>query len=185
MKKISLIIVLSIFAQYAISQTKYFTKKGKVSFYSEAKDENIEAHNTRSISIFEKETNTIEFSVLVKSFLFEKALMQEHFNENYMESDEFPKAKFKGIAEGLSDLDFSKDGSYVIPVSGRLTMHGVTNEVSANMTFTIKSGVISATSEFRILLADYNIKRPAMVGNKIAEQIKIVVNIKEYLKYKK
>lgn len=185
MKKIALIISLALLAQYSFGQSKYYTKKGNVSFYSEAKSENIEAHNSRAISIFEKETESIEFSVLVKSFIFEKALMQEHFNENYMESDEFPKAKFKGIASGLKDIDLTKDGEHTITVKGNLTMHGVVKEITTSMIFSVKSGVISAVSEFKVLLADYNIKRPAVVGNKIAEEIKIKVQISEYSKLEK
>ena len=185
MKKLALVFTLAIVAQYSIAQSKYYTKKGKVSFYSEAKNENIEAHNSRAISIFEKETESLEFSVLVKSFIFEKALMQEHFNENYMESDQFPKAKFKGKAEGLSKLNFAKDGSYVLPVKGKLTMHGVTKDVSTDMTFKVVSGKASATSVFNVLLKDYGIKIPSVVGNKIAEEIQIKVNIEEYTKFEK
>lgn len=185
MRKITILLAICLFGQLVNAQSKYFTKKAKVSFYSEAEEENIEAHNSRSISIFEKETESLEFSVLVKSFIFEKALMQEHFNENYMESDKFPKAKFKGKAEGLSKVDLSKDGTVKLPVTGNLIMHGVTKEVSTIMTFTVKSGKISAQSEFNVLLKDYNIKIPNVVGKKIAEEITIKVNILEYQKLAK
>ena len=185
MKKVALFLTLALLTQYTIAQSKYYTKKGKLSFYSDGETEKIEAHNSRAISIFEIESESLEFSVLVKSFIFEKALMQEHFNENYMESDEFPKAKFKGKAEGLSKLDLTKDGSHTLPVKGSLTMHGITKDISTTIMFVVKSGEISATSTFNVLLKDYGIKIPSVVGNKIAEEIEIKVNIIEYLKLQK
>ncbi|MFP5470642.1 MAG: YceI family protein [Bacteroidia bacterium] len=185
MKKISFLLVFSVIFSAAFTQTKYFTKSGNISFYSVAEQENIEAHSNRAVSIFEKETGAIEFSVLIKSFQFEKALMQEHFNENYMESEKFPKANFKGNSEELKKMDLTKDGTYTINVSGKLTIHGETKNISTPMTFVVKSGIISATSEFKILLKDYNIKIPSAVGKKIAEEILIKINIKDYKVYEK
>ena len=83
----------------ALLGQKYFTKDGKVSFYSDALMEKIEAHNTKAASVIDAENGQMEFAVLIKAFQFEKALMQEHFNENYMESSTYPKASFKGKIE--------------------------------------------------------------------------------------
>jgi len=185
MKKIIVSLTLCGIAFTSFSQTKYFTKAAGISFYSVAEQENIESHSNRAVSVFEKETGAIEFSVLIKSFQFEKALMQEHFNENYMESDKFPKATFKGSSEELKKLNFTKDGTYTITVSGDLSIHGETKKITTPMTFVVKSKAISASTEFKVLLKDYNIKVPSVVGKKIAEEILIKVTIKEYLPYAK
>lgn len=185
MKKIYLLAVFSLIFFAAFSQNKYFTKSGNISFYSVAEEENIEAHSNRAISIFDIQSGDIEFSVLIKSFQFEKALMQEHFNENYLESDKFPKATFKGNSDELKKIDFTKDGTHTIAVKGKLTIHGETKEISTPMTIAIKSGVINAASEFNVLLKDYNIKIPSVVGKKIAEEILIKVDVKEYKLFNK
>lgn len=162
------------------TQSKYYTKSAKISFYSEAEDENIEAHNNRVTTIFEHESEQIEFSLLIKAFQFEKALMQEHFNENYMESDKYPKSTFKGKAEGLSHIDLKKDGKHTLMAKGDLTIHGVTQNVETPIVFTVKNGKISSHAEFVVALEDYDVKIPSVVGNKIAENIKIVVDVDEY-----
>lgn len=186
MKKIVTSILLSVVVVgTTFSQSKFFTKSGNISFYSVAEQENIEAHSNRAISIFDKESGAVEFSVLIKSFQFEKALMQEHFNENYMESEKFPKATFKGVSEELKKIDFTKDGTYVINLSGNLIIHGETKKITTPMTFIVKKGVISATAEFNVLVKDYNIKIPNVVGKKIAEEILIKINIKDYQPHKK
>ena len=102
--------------------------------------------------------------------------MQEHFNENYMESDKYPKASFKGNITDLSKIDFTKDGKYGVNVSGDLTMHGVTKKVSAPGTVSVKSGKVAAESKFNLRLADYNISIPALVKDNIAEVIEITVS---------
>ena len=184
MKKIiSALLVLVTFTVCAQDQ-KYFTKKGNISFYSDAPMEKIEAHNRRVTSVIDLASGAIEFSVLIRSFEFEKALMQEHFNENYMESGKFPKSTFKGNITNLKEIDFTKDGEYKANVEGKLTMHGVTKEVKTSATFTVKGGVISAKAEFEVALKDYDIKVPSMVVKNIAEVIKVVVDIKEYEIYK-
>src|SRR3982750_2211619 len=89
-------LLLAMISIAAFSQNRYFTKTGKVSFFSKASLENIEAHNKNAVSVFDRTTGQVEVSILMKAFEFEKALMEEHFNENYVESDKFPKSVFKG-----------------------------------------------------------------------------------------
>jgi polyisoprenoid-binding protein YceI len=101
--------------------------------------------------------------------------MEEHFNENYMESNKFPKASFKGTITDASRLDFSKDGIYKVNVDGDLTIHGVTKKVNSIGTVTINAGKISANSEFPIKIADYDIAVPKLVKDNIAETINIKV----------
>src|SRR5687767_244071 len=117
---------------------KYMTKTGHVSFFSKAPMENIEAHNNQVSSIINTANGELVFSLLMKSFNFEKALMQEHFNEKYVESEKFPKAEFKGKITNLSAIDFKKEGSQAAEVAGTLTIHGVTKDVTAKGTVEVK-----------------------------------------------
>ena len=102
--------------------------------------------------------------------------MQEDFNENYIESDKYPKSTFKGNITDMSNITALKDGSYKVNVSGDLMIHGVSKNIIAPATITIKDGKISATSSFNILIKDYNIKIPMIVTNKIAENIQMTVS---------
>ncbi|HSC37108.1 MAG TPA: YceI family protein [Chitinophagaceae bacterium] len=160
----------------AFSQERVFTKKGQISFYSKAPLEDIEAHNKAAVSVLDKTTGQVECSVLMKGFEFEKALQQEHFNENYVESDKYPKAVFRGKLADVSKVKFGADGSYTVPVSGQLTLHGETKDVSANATLTVKGGALSGHTEFSIVLEDYKIKIPALVKDKISKTVKIVMD---------
>ena len=117
----------------------------------------------------------MEFAVLIKGFEFKKALMQEHFNENYLESDKFPKATFKGKIVNNSDVNYKKDGTYKVKTKGQLTIHGVTKEVEADGTIEVKGGKIVGTSTFNVNPEDYKISIPNLVRDKIAKQIKVTV----------
>lgn len=125
------------------------------------------------MSVLTLPTGDLQFSVLIKSFHFKKSLMEEHFNENYMESDKYPKASFKGKINDLSNVNFTKDGVYTVEVSGDLTMHGVTNKISTPGTITVRSGIITAAADFKLKLADYKISIPKIVKDNIAEVIDI------------
>lgn len=172
---IALLFVLGISSSFA--QTKYFSRNGNISFYSSAPLEEIEAHNTSANSVLDASTGQIEFAVLIKAFGFQKALMEEHFNENYLESSKFPKSTFKGKIENISEVDFLKDGKYPVKVSGQLTLHGVTKSVSTAGVIEIASGAINAKAEFKILLEDYEIIIPKLVKDKISNEVKITVSI--------
>lgn len=168
--------LFGLFASSALLAQKYFTREGKVSFFSDAKIEKIEAQNKTATSVYDAETGKLEFAVLIKGFQFEKALMQEHFNENYMESDKFPKATFKGNIGDFKSVNLSKDGVYPVKVKGQLTIHGVTKDVETEGKFTVKGGVITATSSFTVAIADYNIQIPAVVRDNIAKTVKIDIS---------
>ena len=154
----------------------YFTKNGRISFFSKASLENISADNNQVINVLNIETGVLEFSELNKAFHFPKAKMQDDFNENYMESNKYPKSTFKGNITDISNINSLKDGSYNVNVKGDLTIHGVSKNIITPATITIKDGKISATSSFKILLKDYNISIPTIVINKIAENIEITVS---------
>ena len=155
---------------------QYFTREGKISFFSETPIENIEAHNAKATSVWDAGSGQLEFAVLVKAFQFEKALMQEHFNENYMESDQFPKAVFKGKLADAGKVDPMKDGKYAVTVVGDLTLHGVTKPVETQGVFSVKNGVVEAKATFEIDPEDYGIAIPAVVRENIAKQIRIEVD---------
>lgn len=175
MKKYLLLISLILSVCCSTAQ-KIYTKNGNISFFSKTSLENISADNNQVTSILNQQTGEMQFSVLIKSFHFKKALMEEHFNENYMESDKYPKAIFKGSVSDINKVNFSKDGSYPVIVNGDLTMHGITNKVSVPGTIAVKSGLVAAISSFKIKLADYKISVPKIVKDNIAESIDISVN---------
>ena len=174
---IILILVNVLFFANSIHAQKYFTRTGNIVFSSDAPLEKIEASNQKATSVLDVATGKMEFAILIKAFQFEKALMQEHFNENYMESDKHPKAKFKGEIVDVSIVDFTTDGSYPVKVKGNLTIHGATNEVETDGTIVIKDGKISAASTFEVAVADYNIEIPKVVRDNIAKIVSITVNV--------
>ena len=172
-KKSILILASAAISFMASAQSKYFTRNGRVFFNASSPLEKIEAINDKSTSVVDFSTGQVEFGVLLKAFLFERALMQEHFNENYVESDKFPKATFKGSIADAGSIDRNKDGSYPVKVSGKLSLHGVTKDVETTATFVVKNGAISASADFRIEAADYNIEIPGLVKDKVAKTISI------------
>jgi len=159
-------------------QTTYYTKTGKIDFFSSTPMEDIEAVNNEVNSFLNIEKNELVFAVLIKGFKFQKSLMQEHFNENYMESDKFPKAQFKGNIVDFDATNYKKDGEYKVNVKGDLTIHGVTKSVNIPGMIVVKGGKISAISKFKVKCADYDIKIPSVVSNKISEEIEVNVDMK-------
>jgi hypothetical protein len=146
---------------------KHITKNGHIRFYSETPMETIDAHNKQVNCALDSQSGDFVFKVLMKSFEFEKALMQEHFNENYAESDKYPNAMFKGKVTNLADIDFTVDGEYQAVIEGDLTIHGVTNKVKHNGTFTVKGGMIKGLSVFNVKPDDYKIRIPSAVSKKL------------------
>lgn len=159
------------------AQQKYFSKTATIVFDAEGKlddVEDIKATTHTATCVFDAETGNFEWSVPIKSFTFANSLMQQHFNENYMESEKYPKATFKGKVADPSAIDFSTEGSVSkVRVSGDLTIHGVTQKVDVDGQFKVKNGVPAALSSFEVALKDYNITIPKVVFMKIAENVKI------------
>ena len=153
----------------------YFTKNAKVSFYSAAPLERIEAHNNKGVGLIKSQTGVVEFSVLLKGFEFQKALMQEHFNENYVESHKYPKSTFKGIIN--EDVKWTTDGIYKTTATGIFSLHGVSKTETAPVVITVKNGIVSASSEMQLTLADYRIKIPAIVSDKISKTVKVNIAV--------
>lgn len=177
MKRIVLIIIVVLLSLPSGAQ-KYMTRNGYIGFYSHTALEDIKGDNNQVASVLDIATGGIVFQVLVKSFHFDKALMEEHFNENYMESEKFPKSTFNGKITNLSEIDFSKSGTYEVTVEGDLTIHGVTNKVTAKGTLEVRSDGISASSRFPLVPEDYKIEIPGLVRNNIAKSMEVTVTMK-------
>ncbi|MFN8253591.1 MAG: YceI family protein [Ferruginibacter sp.] len=179
MKKVMILFVCAVIAFNAGAQNIQMTKTGKISLYSRAKSiEKVEADNNEVSSILNTQTGDFVFAVLMKSFHFQLALMEEHFNENYVESTKYPKSTFKGKITNLTAVNFTKDGVYPVTVEGDITLHGVTKKMTANGSVTVKAGKIAASSKFAVKLKDYNISIPSLVADKISEDIDITVDCK-------
>ncbi len=175
MKKIISMLLISAIAIPAMAQ-KYMTRTGKISFFSSTPLENIEAFNNEVASVLDAEKNSFVFQAPIKSFKFEKSLMQEHFNENYMESNKYPKADYKGKITNADKVNFSKDGSYDVTTEGKLTIHGVTKDVKIPGTVVVKGDDVTIKSVFNVKPKDYKINIPGLVEDKIAEEIEVTVN---------
>jgi len=159
-----------------IAQDKYFTKSGSINFLSKGAIETIQANHRSVTCVLDSKTGAVQFAVLMKGFEFKKALMQEHFNENYVESDKYPKAEFRGQITNNGEIAYTKDGVYNAHVKGKLTLHGVTKEVEADGKITVKGGKLLANSDFTILMSDYNISIPKLVKENMSNTVTISVN---------
>jgi polyisoprenoid-binding protein YceI len=154
----------------------YASKAANLRFFSETPIENIEAVSNTTVGVLATDKNSLQFSVFIKSFVFDKALMQEHFNENYMESETYPKATFSGIVSGISD--WSKEGTYDVTATGDLTIHGVTQKRTIPGKITISGESIVVESKFMVKCVDHKIEIPKIVIQKIAEEIEVSLNAK-------
>lgn len=168
---------LQVFAQ------KYIARNGHIWFYSQAPMENIEAHNYQATSILDSKTGEMAFSLMIVGFQFEKALMQEHFNEKYLHSEKFPKASFKGKILNLDEIDLSENGKYDVKINGDINIHGVTKNIQAEGTLEVQNGKILAKSKFPISVEEFNIEIPDLVKDNIAKVVDVTVDM-EYEAYK-
>lgn len=162
----------------AASAQKYMTKDGYVGFYSHTTMEDIKADNNQVAGVLDASTGEMVFQVLIKSFHFERALMQEHFNENYMDSEKFPKAVFKGRMTEPAKPDLTKKGPVDATVSGDLTIKDVTKQVTIKGTIEVVDDGIKINSKFDIVPEDYNITIPGVVREKINKTMAVTVNMK-------
>ncbi len=166
--------------QYAKAQDKFFTKTGKIYFNCTQPDspEKVEGINKNITCVLDTKTGNIQFAVLMKGFEFERALMQEHFNENYVETDKFPKSEFKGQVINNGEINYTKDGRYAAKVKGTLTIHGETRNVETTGTILIKDRKPEINANFQVLLSDYKISIPSLVSDKISNTVNITLEEK-------
>ncbi len=159
----------------AQAQTRFLTKTGRISFFSASPIEDIEAVNQQVAAVLDVAAGQVAFSVPVRGFVFKRTLMQEHFNENYLESDKFPKATFSGQLTGLTAATLAAPGPHPAQATGDLTLHGIKKHLMAPATLELKDGQLLATADFTIAPADYNIEIPLLVRDRIAKTIAVKV----------
>jgi len=155
---------------------KYFTRTGHANFFSHAALEDISADNKNASLIIDSSTGELVSKMLMKSFVFEKALMQEHFNENYIESDKFPKAVLKGKIVNASDLDFSSSEIQPVVIEGTVSLHGIEKPYTIKGTIQYKKKKLVCKAKFEMKPKDHKIEIPQTVAGNIAESIVVTVN---------
>lgn len=177
-KLITSIGLLFVCASALQAQDKYFTKTGKITFDATvpASPEKISGTNKTVTAVLVTSTGQVQFAVLMKGFLFERALMEEHFNENYVESSKFPKSEFKGMIANNASINYGKDGSYPATVKGKMTIHGETKDVETAGTVKIAGGKITLAANFAVPLEAYKISVPTLVADKVASNASIIVD---------
>jgi len=155
----------------------YSAGDGHIWFFSQAPIENIEAHNHSVASALNTSNGILAFKVTMNRFEFEKNLMQKHFNENYLETEKYEYAVFKGQINDFNVSMLEGDSELNIVVSGSLTLHGITKNIEENAILIIKGDTIHGSTVFTIRLEDYKIKIPKAVIKNIAEEVDVHVEI--------
>lgn len=180
MKKIILIFSICFFIANISSAQLYITRTGFARFFSKTSLEDIEAVNQQLFAVINIEKKEIAFVVLLKGFEFKKELMQTHFNENYIESDKYPKASFNGTYTG--DVDMKSGSVSTVKVTGLFTLHGISKTIEVPATLQLVNGVLTGYAMFPVTPEDYNITIPSLVRNKIAKQTNVEIKVNCNLK---
>ncbi len=169
-------------ASMALHAQIYLGKTCAISFFSKGPIEDIAAVNKSSKPIFNSATGEVAIKITIKGFEFDKKLMEEHFNEKYMESDKYPYATFGGKVN--EKIDYTKEGTNKVTVTGKLNMHGVEKERTIDGTVTVKGGEIMFDSKFMVALKDHKVEIPTLVAQNIAETVEVTVKstLTEYKK---
>jgi len=175
MKKAILAIIVLVAVNRANAQI-YTAKDGgtEITFFSSSPLEDITATNKGAGVVLNTTTSDIQLRISIIKFRFKNALMEEHFNENYMESQKFPNTVFKGKIN--EKIDFTKEGETKVTVTGKIDMHGVTKDATIDGTVTKKGNEISIATKFKVKVADYNIKVPSLYVKNIAEVVDVTVS---------
>ena len=171
MKNLTLIFLLSAFSLNLSAQNIFSTTKGSVSFYSDAPLEDIKADNAKTAAILNTETKEIAVQMKIADFEFPNKLMQEHFNENYLESEKYPTSVFKGKIKEKVDLSVS--GTFQVTAEGTLSIHGITHQVQIPGTIVSDGKELKLDFKFPVKLEDYKVEIPTIVFSKIAEVIDV------------
>ena len=160
------------------AQGKYMTKTGLISFFSASIMEDIEARNNKVAAVVDLGTGQMAFAVPIREFQFKRTLMQEHFNENYMESEKYPKATFTGqVVNAAQVMKLVASSSQNVEVEGQMTMHGVSHKVAVSGTMQLRDGQLVMFAYFNIAPADYAIDIPLLVREHIAKSVSVRVSL--------
>jgi len=173
MKLTSTLLLIFLSSILAKAQNILISNNADVSFFSSTIVEDIEGKSKMGSSAINASTGDIIFQVPNTSFQFKKKLMQEHFNENYMESEKFPTSAFKGKLD--KPIDLATNGSYKVNVAGNLMVHGVTKAYKSVADIVVNNGIATAKSVFKVRIADHNIEIPSLVFKNIAEFVEVRV----------
>jgi len=186
MKKSIIIITalaLVLLSAFSTVSGKYVTKGAHINFFSHTAVEDIKADNYKVVSTIDSETGVVIFSIPMQSFEFEKALMQKHYNSaKFLDTQKFPKAKYKGKITNLSDINFDKDGTYQAVIEGEMTIKGETEPSKQTGTITVTGGEIHVTAKTTITLADFGV---GFEKGKPAKNIAKTIDVTVDAKYKK
>jgi len=174
MKRCALVSLILFSVTFCFGQV-YMTRNGNIKLSSDTPLESIRAENKDVEAAIDLNNRNIAFSLPLKSFVFTRSLMQEHFNEKYVESDKYPRSTFSGSFG--ETIPKGQDGSYPVKVRGKLTLHGVTRDVEIPGTFVRKGNVLTGTANFKLNPTDYKIRIPYIVRDKIEKETAIEVNI--------
>jgi hypothetical protein len=173
MKRIILSLITCVSATSLFSQI-YIAKTCEINFLSKTPVEDIAALNSSTKPLLNIATGDIQMKIVMTGFIFEKPLMQEHFNENYVESEKFPNAFFKGKIN--EKIDYTKDGEYKVTATGKLTIHGVEKDRTIDGLVTVKGNVIMISSKFKVKFADHDVVIPALYSGVIPEDTDVKIN---------
>lgn len=170
-----LFIVLPLMLQVDVLYSQRYTvKEGVVDFFSDATLEDISAENSKIQSLFNAESGEIAFRIRISDFKFSRKLMQEHFNEKYMESEKYPYATFSG---SLQDFDQNAMNEQRVTASGKLTIHGVSRDVTIPGTVKNNGQTVEMNSSFMVRLENHNIAIPQLLWQNIAEEVKVTIRL--------
>ena len=172
----NILIILFALLSFSFAKERYITREGVISFFSSTPLEDIKAINKQVSCVLDKSTGEFAFQLPIKGFTFKNALMQEHFNESYLESDIYPKSIFKGKIIDWNTIQLSEDPTDVF-IEGELTIHGIKQNITEPGKIWLSSKSIIGESNFNVNLVDYNIKVPKVVRSNIAEVINVNVSV--------
>lgn len=173
LKKLFFLILL-VTSVGVFAQGKFIAKNAYISFYSSTPLEDILGESNEVVTILDSENGEVVFQALMTTFHFKRALMEEHFNENYIESVKFPKTKFKGKIEGFTK-DMLKAPVANIKITGQLSVHGVEKTITVPGTLGLENGKLVASSKFKVTPEDYGITIPSLVREKIGKEMEVTV----------
>ena len=175
MKKI-LLISLTFFSLFSFSQEKFISRNGLIQFIASTPLETIDPVNNHVSCVLDTENGNLVFQMKMISFKFEKALMEEHFNEKYVESDKFPKSTFVGRVQNWDDFNWNGTEQNIV-VKGKITIHGIEKEIIVKGVIETSKSTIFLSSSFDIIISDFSIEIPRLVRDKISETVKVEVNV--------
>ncbi|CAN5582274.1 YceI family protein [soil metagenome] len=182
MRKFILLFLITLIGVLNSNAQVFTAKSGNATFFSGAMLEDITGTSSSIQSILNTSTKSVAFIISIRSFKFQKDLMQEHFHEKYMESDKYPNATFSGKIN--EDFDLTKDGTYNVTSTGKIAMHGQEKEITTPGIFIVKNGEATLQSNFPLAVNDFKIEIPQLLFQNIADTVAVKVNV-TYQPYKK